>query len=73
MENTDELITTMTDFLQEIGIVIHFESIGKSTFLPGLELRNGELVVDREKLAYPGDILHEAGQLSVVVVVLAGE
>ena len=35
------------------------------TFLPGLDIRYGAIVVDEEKLAYPGDILHEAGHIAV--------
>lgn len=35
-------------------------------FLPGISIRNGSLVIDKEKLKYPGDILHEAGHLAVV-------
>lgn len=35
-------------------------------FLPGISIRNGSLVIDKEKLKYPDDILHEAGHLAVV-------
>jgi len=38
--------------------------IEQSTFLPGLLLENGKIIVDPEKLLYPGDILHEAGHLA---------
>ncbi|RAK66834.1 hypothetical protein DLM85_11535 [Hymenobacter edaphi] len=36
------------------------------SFLPGLRIESGGLVVDRQRLLYPGDILHEAGHLAVV-------
>ena len=34
--------------------------------MPGLSIRNGCLIIDPEKLLYPGDILHEAGHIAVV-------
>jgi hypothetical protein len=52
-------------FIRSIGIVIHDEPIGENTFLPGILIRNGELVIDKNKLVYPGDLLHEAGHIAV--------
>lgn len=37
----------------------------EDTFLPGLTLASDGVVVDFEKLKYPGDILHEAGHIAV--------
>jgi len=54
----------MLDFLNDIGIKVCLEHIEAKTFLPGLDFREGALIVDREKLLYPGDILHEAGHLA---------
>lgn len=51
-------------FLQKIGIDYHLEPIKENTFLPGLKLRNGSLVIDTDQLLYPGDVLHEAGHLA---------
>jgi len=51
-------------FLEEIGLVYHLEKIAEDSLLPGLQLRSGELIIDIEKLLYPGDILHEAGHLA---------
>ena len=34
--------------------------------MPGIDVRNGVLLIDVARLAYPGDILHEAGHLAVV-------
>jgi antirestriction protein ArdC len=58
--------TNIFSFLQRIGIVIHFESIHEKTFLPGLQIKNGTIIVDREKWLYLGDIVHEAGHIAVV-------
>lgn len=51
-------------FLDEIGINFQLEPLAKDTFLPGLCLRNGALIIDTDQLTYPGDILHEAGHLA---------
>lgn len=61
-----DVTTRITDFLVEIGIQIHFETIHEPTFLPGIFIRQGELVIDKDKLLYPGDIVHEAGHLAVM-------
>ncbi len=37
-----------------------------STFLPGIAVSHGVLIVDRNRLLYPGDLLHEAGHLAVL-------
>lgn len=40
--------------------------IPDSSFLPGIHIEQGELVVDEARLCYPGDLLHEAGHLAVM-------
>lgn len=60
----NEQTVRMLGFIKEIGIPYHLETIKGDTFLPGLKLRNGSLIIDIEKLLYPGDILHEAGHLA---------
>ena len=54
------------DFLHDIGIKILFRKMDAETFLPGLKIEEGAIVVDHDKLKYPGDILHEAGHIAVV-------
>lgn len=56
----------ITSFIIGIDLHVNFETINEITFLPGILIRNGELVVDVDKLLYPGDILHEAGHLAVM-------
>lgn len=51
-------------FLEEIDLKYHLEPLHEVTFLPGLKLREGALVIDTIRLLYPGDILHEAGHLA---------
>jgi len=62
--NTNQLTARLLNFISEIGLHYQLEPITEETFLPGLKLRGGVLIVDTEKLLYPGDILHEAGHLA---------
>lgn len=54
MENTESII----NFIRGIGLVIHERSLTEVTFLPGIAIEQGALVIDLEKLSYLGDILH---------------
>lgn len=56
----------IVDFLTGIGIPITEETLPSDTFLPGIALRAGGIVVDPDKLLWPGDLLHEAGHLAVL-------
>ena len=58
------LIRKITDFLTDIGLEVRFEQIQTDTFLTGLQISKGALIIDVDRLAYPGDILHEAGHLA---------
>lgn len=64
--NLDPTAATIIDFLRRIGLRVRWATIDGKTFLPGLHLESGGLVVDAEKLKYPGDLLHEAGHLAVM-------
>jgi hypothetical protein len=52
-------------FLRDIGIPVYADTLADATFLPGILLRRGGIVIDVERLRYPGDLLHEAGHLAV--------
>lgn len=60
------LIESVRQFLHSIGINTIFTTIEAETFLPGILIHNGTLHIDREKLLYPGDLLHEAGHIAVM-------
>lgn len=60
-----ELTRRMLDFVADIGLVWEQATLDEPTLLPGLAIRDGRLLVDVARLAYPGDILHEAGHLAV--------
>ena len=62
----NNLLNKILPFLKQIGLQYHLEPLNENTFLPGLRLRKGELVIDADKLLYPGDVLHEAGHLACV-------
>jgi len=64
--NLDPTAARIVDFLREIGLSVRWATIDGTTFLPGLHLEPGGIVVDAEKLKYPGDLLHEAGHLAVM-------
>lgn len=59
------LVEKLLAFVREIGLAVQEAPIQQTSFLPGLLLHQGRLVVDRPRLLYPGDILHEAGHLAV--------
>src|SRR5882757_6435653 len=61
----DPVAARIAAFLDGIGIPVIVESIGAETLLPAMLVRGGTLVVDPERLAWPGDMLHEAGHIAV--------
>ena len=64
----------ITAFLEEIGIGVVPASLAPDEgFLPGIRLWRGELIVDESRLAYPGDLLHEAGHIAVAPPSLRAE
>jgi hypothetical protein len=54
-------------FIHQIGIKTESRAVtpGQS-FVPGLSIEQGRIIIDPEQLRYPGDILHEAGHIAVV-------
>jgi hypothetical protein len=58
------VIDIIVDFVTSIGLEVVKRPIDQKTFLPGLLLENGQIIVDCDRLLYPGDILHEAGHLA---------
>ncbi|WP_245882572.1 hypothetical protein [Hymenobacter chitinivorans] len=59
-------IDPLLTFVRAIGLEVREASLeGQQTFLPGLLIDRGTLVVDRQRLLFPGDILHEAGHIAV--------
>lgn len=61
----NELTHKIAGFLKQIGIEVVASRISSETFLPGVLVDRGRLLVDEDKLTWPGDLLHEAGHLAV--------
>jgi len=53
-------------FLRDIGLRVEQRTLAADTILPGISLDDGILVFDPDRVAYPGDLLHEAGHLAVM-------
>jgi hypothetical protein len=60
-----QLLQLFCVFLRSINIEVVEREITGTTFLPGVTIENGKLIIDRSKLLYPGDVLHEAGHIAV--------
>jgi hypothetical protein len=63
----DSTATRIVVWLEEIGLTVRLAPLGADTFLPGVTLEPGGLIVDPERLLYPGDLLHEAGHLATML------
>jgi hypothetical protein len=63
----DPTAMLIVDWLRAIGISVRLEPVAADSFLPGVTLEPGGLVVDPERLLYPGDLLHEAGHLATML------
>jgi hypothetical protein len=61
----DQTINLFCNFLHSIGITTIEKEFEGTSFLPGLKIENGNLLIYREQLLYPGDILHEGGHIAV--------
>lgn len=53
-------------FLASIGLAPTEGEIPPTALLPGAAIVSGRLVVDRDRLTWPGDLLHEAGHIAVM-------
>src|SRR5580658_6016442 len=61
----DPLTERLAAFVRGIGIDVRAATLAEKTFLPGLEISRGAILVDEARLSHPGDLLHEAGHLAV--------
>jgi len=62
----NQTTSKIVNFLIQIGLEVKVAVIEEETFLPGILIDHGALLVDEEKLNYPGDLLHEAGHLAII-------
>lgn len=61
----DKWIAPICGFIRYIGLEVRITPLTWDTFLPGVEIEDGVLCYDPEKLLYPGDLLHEAGHIAL--------
>ena len=62
---SDPLTAKLAAFVRGVGIEVHAVALPDSTFLAGLDIRCGAVLIDESRLQYPGDVLHEAGHIAV--------
>ena len=66
IDHTDrQYLLSILNFLEKINIPYHFDKITVETYVPGILIKSGGLVIDNELLKFPGDILHEAGSIAL--------
>jgi len=53
-------------FIENIGIEVKKSSIDEEIFLPGILIDKGVIIIDKDKLLYEGDLLHEAGHIATL-------
>jgi hypothetical protein len=65
--NNELLLTTAINFIHSVGLETTFCSLNETDcFLPGIFIYKGKILIDKEKLKYPGDLIHEAAHLAVI-------
>lgn len=67
MTAENEITEKIVAFIREIGIDVQFCELHDHMFVPGIVVRKGAIYIDREKMTWPGDLLHEAGHLAVLL------
>ncbi|REE78859.1 hypothetical protein BX611_2996 [Lutibacter oceani] len=65
MKYSQNILNCIVNFLNSINIKIVEEKLPNNTFLPGISIKGNIILMDPEKLKYPGDLLHEAGHIAV--------
>jgi hypothetical protein len=61
-----ECLPPILDFLDRIGMPFKAGPFGRDGFLPGIQIKEGVLYIDPDRLTGSGDVLHEAGHIVVV-------
>lgn len=65
MQFADPILARIVPFLEQIGIPVVVGPVPDDSLLPGATVRGDTLIFDPETLAWPGDLLHEAGHIAV--------
>lgn len=62
----DPTISRIVDVIQEVGVQVRSGTVPDDAFLPGIRIDSGGLIVEEQKVAHAGDILHEAAHLALM-------
>lgn len=62
----NETLESIISFIEQVGIPVKKTTLLEATFVPGIKIHCGELLVDQKNLKQPGDLLHEAGHIAVM-------
>lgn len=68
-----EEIERIIAFLRHIGLGVDEGPVPDAAFLPGVRILAGRIVFDRRVLAWPGDLLHEAGHVATTPAAHRGQ
>ena len=63
---TNPVTCRLAGFLLGIGLEVEPTVLSQGSFLSGVMISHGTLLVDESTLTYPGDLLHEAGHLALL-------
>jgi hypothetical protein len=66
-QDKKELINKITTFINDIGLECVEGELPSSTFLPGMHVENGRIIYGYDQVKFPGDLIHEAGHLAVIL------
>jgi hypothetical protein len=61
----EELITQLESWVRGAGVPVRRAALEEGTFLSGLAIEAGTLLIDPARLQWPGDILHEAAHIAL--------
>src|SRR3954464_11129051 len=61
-----ECLPPILDFLDSVEMPFKAGPFGQDGFLPGIQIVNGVMLIDPDRLAGSGDVLHEAGHIVIV-------
>lgn len=61
-------VQPILNFLEKINIPFQFTSIDTDTCVSGINIHQGTVQIDLEKLSFPGDLLYEAGRIALAPV-----
>jgi hypothetical protein len=62
---TEAVLDRIIAFLDGVGVPVGRGEVAETSFLPGVRVQAGGLVVDPARLICPGDLLREAGHIAV--------